>query len=150
MECPSRSGTACEATRGDSGLEGVARKTFNRTAALGRFAVEASATKSRSWIKINSVPDQVAQTGATVQTSCQQWPPNWSVARFECSDNVLYHLEITAFTGGLFRMMRATPVETSQTPFFRPYASPPNCSRRAIGKRHDTARRPVQFRPVFV
>src|SRR5262249_59062255 len=29
MERPSRSGTACEATRGDSGLEGVGRKTSN-------------------------------------------------------------------------------------------------------------------------
>src|SRR5262249_42702295 len=38
MECPSRSGTACEATRGDSGLEGVGRKTSSRNRRHGRTA----------------------------------------------------------------------------------------------------------------
>ncbi|MGB9654206.1 MAG: hypothetical protein WCB75_03120, partial [Pseudolabrys sp.] len=35
---PSRSGTACEATRGDSGLEGVGRKTSSRNRRHGRTA----------------------------------------------------------------------------------------------------------------
>jgi len=47
-------------------------------------ALHMSAFGSRANIKVWK-PDTVAS---------QHWPPNWSVARFECSDNVLYHLEI--------------------------------------------------------
>src|SRR5262249_17068319 len=56
MERPSRSGTACEATRGDSGLEGVGRKTSSRNRRHGRTARQdqkSLPTRHRRYKQIN-------------------------------------------------------------------------------------------------